>query len=107
MDEKSRKPPLQFELGHLFRWMTALAATAAIFAWLKPYTAVGVDPTVSELPYFAIALSALALAMFLSTNRNKSLRSPLNRDDADRQSSSDARHSRGEHDASNNRDSAD
>ena len=53
----------QFGLVKLFWLMTLLASTAAIFAWLRPYFAVGVDPTLSALPLLAVTMSVFVLAL--------------------------------------------
>lgn len=63
------RKPFQFGLGSLFRLMTVLASSAAIFAWIKPYFAVGVDPPLIALPFLAMALGALLLALPYSRNR--------------------------------------
>ena len=59
------KPAFQFGLGSLLRLMTILASTAAIFAWLRPYFAVGVDPPLMALPILGVALGVLILAIFV------------------------------------------
>jgi hypothetical protein len=70
-DEPTRKPQVQFGLRGLFRWMTVLASTAAIFAWVKPYFAVGVDPPLIALPFLAMALLVFSLAITGTIFRNR------------------------------------
>jgi hypothetical protein len=57
------KPRFQFGLMKLFWLMTLLASSAALFAWVMPYFAVGVDPTLDALPLAGIALGVFAFAL--------------------------------------------
>ena len=57
------RPRLQFSLVKLLWLMTLLASIAAVFAWLRPYFAIGVDPTLRALPLLAVVLSVLVLAL--------------------------------------------
>jgi hypothetical protein len=57
------KPRLQFGLMKLFWLMTLLASTAALFAWVKPYFAIGVDPTLTALPLLGLVLGLFAIAL--------------------------------------------
>ena len=64
-----RYKPFQFGLGGLFRLMTILASVAAIFAWIRPYFAVGADPPLIALPFLAMAVGAFLLALPYSRKR--------------------------------------
>ena len=57
------KPRFQFGLVKLFWLTTLLASTAAFLALVKPYLAIGVDPTWSDLPMAAVVLSVYVFAL--------------------------------------------
>jgi len=57
------KPRFQFGLVKLFWLMTLLASIAALFAWVRPYFAIGVDPTWNALPLAGLVLIIFSIAV--------------------------------------------